>query len=143
MKCTTFLNEDREEEVLIYTHSRTKLVSEIERLCSNDSLELIGFKEKSIIKLSVSDVFCFVVEDNKIFAIFENDKILIKKRLYEIEENLDSSFVKINQSCIVNIKKIDKFEASFSGALMVTLKNGYRDYVSRRRLKFVKERIGF
>lgn len=143
MKCTTFLNEDREEEVLIYTHSRTKLVSEIERLCSNDSLELIGFKEKSIIKLSVNDVFCFVVEDNKIFAIFENDKILIKKRLYEIEENLDSSFVKINQSCIVNIKKIDKFDASFSGALMVTLKNGYRDYVSRRRLKFVKERIGF
>ena len=143
MKCTTILNEDREEEVLIYTHSRTELVSEIERLCSNNSLDLIGFKKKSIIKLSVSDVFCFVVEDNKIFATLDNDKILIKRRLYEIEEILDSSFVKINQSCIVNIKKIDRFDASFSGALMVTLKNGYRDYVSRRQLKFVKERIGF
>ena len=53
-----------------------------------------------------------------------------------------SDFVKLNQSCIVNIKKIECFDASLGGALKVTLKNGYRDYVSRRQLKAVKERLG-
>ena len=40
------------------------------------------------------------------------------------------------------IKKIKKFDTSVSGMLTVTFKNGYRDYVSRRNLKSVKERLG-
>jgi DNA-binding LytR/AlgR family response regulator len=72
----------------------------------------------------------------------ENETFQLKERLYMLEEMLDDSFLKINQSCIANIHKIKKFDASFSGALFVTLQNGYKDYVSRRRLKAVKERIG-
>ena len=64
-------------------------------------------------------------------------------RLYQLEELLDASFVKINQSSIVNVKKIERFEASIGGALLVILQNGHRDYVSRRQVKAVKERIGF
>ena len=66
-----------------------------------------------------------------------------KKRLYKIEEMLeDDDFIKINQSCIVNIKMIESFDASIGGALMIKLKNGYRDYISRRQIKAVKERLG-
>ena len=68
---------------------------------------------------------------------------MIKERLYTVENTVGDSFIKINQSCIVNIDKIERFEASFSGALTVVLKNGYKDYISRRQLKIVKERIGF
>ena len=143
MKCTIKIDKAREEEIIIYAHDKTELVSEIEELVASKSVELFGYKENTTLKITASDVFCFTVESNKIYAHLAKDKLLIKKRLYEVEETLGKSFVKINQSCIVNISKIESFNASFAGALMVTLKNGYKDYISRRQIKTVKERIGF
>lgn len=143
MKCTLIIDSTREEEVMIYAHQKTSLVDDIEALVNKNSLDLIGYKDKTIIKLSQHDIFAFTVENNKIYAITKDERFQIKQRLYEMENILDDTFVKINQSCIVNIKKIDRFDASFGGSLMVTLKNNYRDYISRRQMKTVKERIGF
>ena len=142
MKCKTVIDPCREEEVLIYAHQKTKLVEEIEALVERGTKDLIGYKDREMIKMSVSEVCCFVTEENKVFALTENDKWLIKQRLYLLEELLDDRFVKINQSCIANIQKIARFDASFSGTLSVIFQNGYRDYVSRRQLKIVKERVG-
>lgn len=143
MKCRTVIDKDREEEVVIYVHEKNSLSYEIEELVLGKSLELFGYKDKNIVKLSPSDVFCFTVENNKVYAICEKEKYQIKQRLYLLEEILDRDFVKINQSCIANIRKISKFDTSITGTLMVSFKNGYRDYVSRRQMKKVKERIGF
>ena len=143
MKCRTVIDKDREEEVVIYVHEKNSLSYEIEELVLGKSLELFGYKDKNIVKLSPSDVFCFTVENNKVYAICEKEKYQIKQRLYLLEEILDSDFVKINQSCIANIRKISKFDTSITGTLMVSFKNGHRDYVSRRQMKKVKERIGF
>ena len=143
MKCRTVIDKDREEEVVIYVHEKNSLSYEIEELVLGKSLELFGYKDKNIVKLSPSDVFCFTVENNKVYALCEREKYQIKQRLYLLEEILDSDFVKINQSCIANIRKISKFDTSITGTLMVSFKNGYRDYVSRRQMKKVKERMGF
>lgn len=142
MKFSLFIDKQREEECIIYVHEKSRLTDEIERLISEDALELTGYKDSSIIKLNLSEVYCFVVEGGKTYAITENDKLIIKYRLYQLEEKLTESFVKINQSCIANVKKIKRFDASFSGSLLVVLKNGYSDYVSRRQLKKVRERLG-
>lgn len=142
MKFSLFIDKQREEECIIYAHEKSRLTDEIERLISEDALELTGYKDSSIIKLNLSEVYCFVVEGGKTYAITENDKLIIKYRLYQLEEKLTESFVKINQSCIANVKKIKRFDASFSGSLLVVLKNGYSDYVSRRQLKKVRERLG-
>lgn len=143
MKCEIIIDESKEEKVIIYAHKKTKLTDSIEQLILEDSLEIIGYKERELTQLNTADIYCFTVEDNKIFALTENDKFSLKLRLYKIEENLPESFVKINQSCIANIKKIEKFDTSISGSLKVIFKNGYIDFVSRRQLKKVKERLGF
>ena len=61
--------------------------------------------------------------------------------MVELEESLPDNFLKINKSCIANIDKIKSFDATITGTLAVNFKNGYRDYVSRRRMKSVKERL--
>ena len=142
MKYTLNLDKKREEEIIIFAHEKNELIESIEKLVQNDSVNLIGYKGQQIFKLDLKDIFCFTVEDSKIYAILEKEKLLVKQRLYLIEQMLDNGFVKINQSCIANIKKIDHFDASISGSLIVIFKNGYRDYVSRRQIKSVKERIG-
>lgn len=142
MKCKTIIDKNREEEVIIYAHERNETVESIERIVSSTQLELIGYSGKSAVKLEWSEVYCFSVEDNRVYAVTEKEKLQLKLRLYQVEEMADKGFVKINQSCVANIKHIKRFDASVSGTLRVVFKNGYTDYVSRRQLKTVKERLG-
>lgn len=142
MKLRIVINPKREEEILIYAHEKSQLISEIEELVNNSYLDLIGYTETEAVKLNLNDIYCFFTEDNKVYALTENEKYRLKSRLYQLEENLNNNFVKINQSCIANIKKIDRFKASVGGSLTVVFKNGHRDFVSRRNLKNVKERLG-
>ena len=142
MKYRLIIEPDREEEIVIYAKRRNELVDKIEALLNADE-ELVGYLEQSIIRLNREDIYCVMVEDSKVYAQTEKEKYLLKLRLYQLEERFSEDFLKINQSCLVNVSKIRRFDSSIGGSLMVVLKNGYRDYVSRRQLKTVKERIGF
>lgn len=141
MKISIFIDKKRDEEILIYTHEKTALINEIEELVLGNSEEFTVYKDKEITKLNLSEIYCFITENNKLFALTNSDRFLLKLRLYAIEEKLPRDFIKINKSCIANIKKIDRFDASISGTLQVKFKNGYTDYVSRRSIKTVKERL--
>jgi DNA-binding LytR/AlgR family response regulator len=142
MKFQIFFDRDREEQVIVYAHQRTELTEKIEQLVLENKSVLSGYRDKEIFPLNISEIYCFTVINNKVFAVTEEERFLLKNRLYELEESINNDFIKINQSCIINIKKIEKFSAAFSGSLQVKLKNGYVDYVSRRNLKSVKERLG-
>ncbi len=143
MKCKVFIDKNHEEEVIVYSHQRNDLVEQIESLVNSQRIEIVGYKDQETVKLNLSEVFCFICENNKVFALTEKERFKIKLRLYQLEEKLPQDFVKLNQSCIGNIRKIQRFNASFGGSLSVEFKNGYCDYVSRRQLKIVKERFGF
>ena len=143
MKCTTIINKDREEEIIIYLHERSELSDKIERLVLENDTELFGYLDQSIIKLDPKEIFCFFIEDGKVFAGTKDKKLRIMRRLYEIDQTYGTDFLKINQSCLINKEKIEKFDVTLGGALRVTLKNGYSDYISRRQLKSVKERLNF
>ncbi len=141
MKFSLVLGEDHEEEVVVYAKEENAAVKAIRAICEGDG-ELIGYSENEIYKLSRHEVICFVSENDMLFAHTEKGILRIKSRLSHIETTLPPPFIRINQSCIANVNMIERFDASFSGTLGVVFKNGYRDYVSRRNLKKVKERMG-
>lgn len=143
MKCTVVIDPAREEEICIYAHERTPLVEELERLATEEKDPLIGYDRDHIaVPLNPADVCCFTVHGGTVTAHTDDRNFTVKQRLYQLEAVLPATFVKINQSCIANIRKIRKFDASLSGTLLVAFTCGYTDYVSRRNLKTVKERIG-
>ena len=53
-----------------------------------------------------------------------------------------NNFIKINQSCLVNKHYIKCFKSSWKGSFLVELKNGEKDFISRRQTKIVLERMG-
>ncbi|MBR4286378.1 MAG: LytTR family transcriptional regulator DNA-binding domain-containing protein [Clostridia bacterium] len=136
-----FIDKSREEEVIVYAHEKNEIVKEIESIVQQSNSDLFGYTETEAKKLNLFDVNCFITENNKTYALTD-EKLQIKKRLYEIEAMVDDGFIKINQSCIANIRQIEKVQSTFSGSLSVIFKNGYKDYISRRNLKSVKERLG-
>lgn len=142
MKCTLIITDDHEEEVVIYAREKTQLIEDIENLIKDNAFELIGYSGYEAVNLRTDEVVCFLVEEGKVYAITDKDRFRLKCRLYQLEEALPEDFVKINQSCIANIKKIERFDTSVSGTLLIKFKNGYKDYVSRRQMKAVKERFG-
>ena len=145
MKYTLYIDEGRDEEIIVYAHSENELTKRIEALINEQKLDthpIIGYIGNDIIEISPEDVYCFYIEDKKLYASLDSGRALIRLRLYEIEEMLGDGFIKINQSSIANIGKIERFTVSIGAALTVHFKNGHRDYVSRRQVKAVKERLG-
>lgn len=142
MKFTLILDKDRDEEIIIYAREKNELVSKIEKLTEESPPGLTGYRDKVGVILNPDEIYCFIAQGNKVYAVTEKEKLQMKIRLYKIEEYELDSFVKINQSCIANLNKIARFDTSVSGTLKVVFKNSYTDYVSRRNLKNVKERLG-
>ena len=93
------------------------------------------------IATTIGEVYAFTVEDGHVTAITERGRLRVRERIYQLEETVGARFVKINQSTLANLSHVDRFDVTIGGALTVIFKNGYRDYVSRRQLRAVKERI--
>jgi DNA-binding LytR/AlgR family response regulator len=143
MKYTLHIDPDREEEVIIYARERTSEVDALLGYIDRMDTELLGYGDGGqILPLRPGEVCCFTVEEGRVYALTDKERLAVRLPLYALEESLGKSFVRINQSCLGNIRKISRFDASIGGSLMVTFENGYRDYVSRRQLKTVKERMG-
>ena len=143
MKYTVIIDENCEEEIIIRLRKNAPIAQRIIEICNESSADIVGYDNNGIVILQASDVYCFTLEDGKLYALTDKKRYLLKQRLYEIENIIDDNFLKINQSCLINVGFIERFDASIGASLTVTLKNGHKDYVSRRQLKKVKERIGF
>lgn len=140
MNIRIVIDKDREEEILIIAHERTELVDAIERLVKGKD-SIVVKRDRTLYNIDLSEVVCFTAENNKVFAHMGKEAFEAGEKLYELEEALPESFIKINKSCIANVRQIKSFEAGVTGTLCVNFKNGLRDYVSRRRMKYVKERL--
>lgn len=142
MKYNLFIDENNEEKIDIFCKSKTPIVDEIINLCEKESLNIVGIFEDERKLLYLNEIERFYTQNNKTFAVCDKKHFQIKTRLYQIEEMISSKFIKINQSCIVNINFISCFKNTFGGSVMVVFKDGEKDFISRRQLKHVKERLG-
>ncbi|MBQ6564184.1 MAG: LytTR family transcriptional regulator, partial [Clostridia bacterium] len=86
---------------------------------------------------------CFVVEDEKTYAVCSDGKrYLVRKRLYELEKDLPGGFERISKSALANWKTISRFSVQLSGAVDAVFKSGYVECISRRCFAELKRRYG-
>ena len=62
-----------------------------------------------------------------------------RKRLYEVLDQVGSGFMQISKSCVVNLSYVQSVEAGFGGSLLLKMRNGLSDYVSRKYLPDLKK----
>ena len=142
MKFRLIIDKEKDEEVVITAHQRTPLTDEIETLVSKHTDRIPGYTEDDIKMLSASDIECVTVLDGKTYAIDRsNCRYRLKQRLYELEKQLPSSFVRINKSTLANETRLDRFAVTYAGSIDAVFKCGYTEYVSRRCFAQIKRRL--
>jgi len=142
LKYEIVIDAEQEEYVLVRAKEKNDLVRAIEALLISETEPLIGYDGNEGVLLDPASVCCFLVEDGITFALVGERRYRIKERLYRIEARLPPDFVRIHQSAIANLRQIERFDTSIAGTLRVHYRNGYCDYVSRRNLRAVKEKLG-
>ena len=142
MKFRLIIDEAQEEEVVAKVHRHSPLVEQLQALISGHTGRIPGYTEDDMKMLSVSEIQCITVLDGKTYAIDNtNQRYRIKQRLYELEEILPASFIRINKSALANENALDRFAVTYAGSVDAVFKCGYREYVSRRCFAQIKRRL--
>lgn len=142
MKYRILYDSSQDYDFTVIAKEDSEVLRRIEGILTERQSEILGYSNGESVILEKHEIYAFITEGGRVYAITEKARYAVRERLYKLEEELSDVFVKINQSCLVNVKKIKSFGTSIGASLTVTLKNGYKDYVSRRQIKHVKERFG-
>ncbi|WP_368379001.1 LytTR family DNA-binding domain-containing protein [[Clostridium] symbiosum] len=133
-----------EPRIIIMTNKITDEISELmQRLAEETPRLLAGFKKETVSLLEQEKIIRIYAANSKVFAVTEDDEYQVRLRLYELEDRLDRKFfVRISNSEIINLRKIEEFDMSFTGTICVSLSNGAVTYVSRRYIAKIKQLLG-
>ena len=144
MKFKLIIDESAADDITLTVKKLSPLTDKIEELVNNyrGSDKITVQTKNSIKQLAFSDIECITVIDGKVCVIATSgERFDTKMRLYELEDLLPSSFIRINKSTIANKERLERFSAGYSGSVNAVFKSGYTDYVSRRC--FAKIKKGF
>ena len=144
MKFKLIIDKENDEELIATVHERSPLTDQIEQLVMQHTGtdRIAAYAEDDIKMLPFADIECITILEGKTYAIdSHNKRYRLKQRLYELEDMLPSSFIRINKSTLANENRLERFTASFSGAVDAVFKCGYTEYVSRRCFAEIKRRF--
>lgn len=142
MEYKLIIDKSAGESLVLTVHERNELVEAVEKLLCKKQEFITAYSEDEIFRIAVKEIECFYTDSGRVYLYSGKHRLVVRQRLYSLEELLPEEFVKINQGCVVNINFVKKFQTSVGGAIKVILNNGFEDYISRRELSKVKRRFG-
>lgn len=132
-----------EPKIVIYTASMSEDVQTIVHTLTDSPLQILfGKQGEKIQPLIQENLIRVYAAGGKVFAVTDSGEYTLRQRLYELESRLPlSQFVRISNSEIINLRKVDHFDLNFAGTICVKLSNGSTAYVSRRYVSKLKKRL--
>jgi len=148
MKVKLFVSDDVKDSFTeIHTNKLTNNIQKAILLLENDddinsNKNILAVKkQQDTFLLDFEDIYMIRVENRKSIVYAENEDYTINKALYKLEEILNSNFVRISKSTIVNIKKVTRVTPSLGGMMYIELNNGLKDNISRKYLSDFKNSL--
>lgn len=144
MKFRLIIDKNSDEQIVATVKEENELTQKIEALIMeyNGTDKIIAFGKDDTVFLSFDEIECITVCDGKTYAVtVKGEQLKLKRRLYEIEKIVPSSFIKINKSTFANRLHLKKFTPTFSGGVDAVFKSGHKEYVSRRCFAEIKRRF--
>ena len=135
--------EYKEPYAVIHTDKVTDEITRIIDMFSNNETPVTALQnEEEIVVLQPKEIYMVRIEGGDTVIYGEKQKYRSRKRLYELSELLGKQFMQISKTTLINLSYIDSIEPGFSGTMLMKLKNGNKDYVSRKYLPEFKRYLG-
>ena len=135
--------EYKEPYAVIHTDKVTDEIQRMIDVFSNSEMPVTALQnEEDIVVLQPKEIYMVRVEDGDTIIYGARQKYRSRKRLYELAQQLGKQFMQISKTTLINLSYMDSIEPGFSGTLLLKLKNGDKDYVSRKYLPEFKRYLG-
>ena len=145
MKIRIEICEDGEEELILRCRSRDGRIGRIE-----DALESIVRSSREItlhsggteFYIPISEILFFESSDGKVYAHTRTQTYTAPHKLFELENILPTSFVRISKSAIANVRAISSITRELVGNGTITFSgSAKKTYFSRSYYKILRDRI--
>ena len=137
------LPEAKEPYAVIYASEITPEIRRAVALLEKEIPDVIPVKENdSIIVLRPDEIYMVRVENEKTVVYTKTKRYNGGKRLYEFEEILGKGFMRISKGTLANLHYLDYVESTLGGLLLLVLKNGCKECISRKFLPAFKQYLG-
>ena len=135
--------EYKEPYAVIHTDKVTDEIQRMIDVFSNSETPVTALQnEEDIVVLQPREIYMVRVEEGDTVIYGSRQKYRSRKRLYELAQQLGKQFMQISKTTLINLSYMDSIEPGFSGTLLLKLKNGDKDYVSRKYLPEFKKYLG-
>lgn len=100
------------------------------------------YKENREYYFPLNNVLFFETEGEHVYAHTEDDAYLIKYRLYELENMLPRSYVRVAKSTIVNVAKVYSVTRNITSASLIEFEGSHKQvYASRYYYNYLQQRL--
>ncbi len=135
--------EVREPYAVIYANEITPEVRRAAALLEGKSSEVISVTENGRIRvLRPAEIYMVRAENEKTAIYTEAKRYECGRRLYELEESLGKGFMRISKGTLASLRYIDYVEPTLGGLMLLVLKNGCKECISRKYLPAFKKYLG-
>jgi DNA-binding LytR/AlgR family response regulator len=121
----------------------TKEVSRLKTYIDNFRLGISAIEDGETHIVALEQILYIESVDKRTYIYTDSKVLETDKRLYELEELLDSrDFFRCSKSVIINLNKVTKLKPEITRNILVTLSNGEVVVVSRRYATELKKLLG-
>ena len=135
---TNISSEFKETSVTINAPELTKEIQSLIQYASHINEmqnQIMASENNKIYFIDLERVICFFSKDKYNYVRVKEGAYKIKQKLYELEDILrKKDFVRISNSCLIHINQVECFDTSVLGTILVRLKDGTQETVSKRRV---------
>ena len=145
---TNISSEFKETSITINAPELTKEIQNLLQYVSHINEmpnQIMASENNKIYFIDLARVICFFSKDKYNYVRVKEGTYKIKQKLYELEDSLrGKDFIRISNSCLIHINQVECFDTSVLGTILVRLKDGTQETVSKRRvaqiMKLLRER---
>lgn len=135
----------KEPYVVINSDELTPEIAELAREIAafgNGRNVIIGNLDERMVIIEPEKIVLIRVESEKVYVVTEDETYRVGKRMYELLEVLGKEFMQVSKSAAINLSYLKSVEPSFNGIMLLHMKNGEKEYISRKYVPGLRKYLG-
>ena len=103
---------------------------------------IVGNLDERMVIIEPEKIVLIRVESEKVYVVTEDETYRVGKRMYELLEVLGKEFMQVSKSAAINLSYLESVEPSFNGIMLLHMKNGEKEYISRKYVPGLRKYLG-